>query len=227
MSIPLPLDSESASYESRVLDGKPAVCSVAGNPDLTAQGTPISIYRDVFSVGVGALGANADECGELSGEFVGAAGGAAFMPTDGTATPDYMLSTAVGLVPTIQAWHAITFRGAPGYQLRLEANTPEAGVGLSDIVRTCASLAGAQTVGIVMAATSPVSYARACDVRRATAAWRSTFPPCASGCRSRRSANLRDSARSWSALPRLRRRRRSRLFFARSATSTTATSMPW
>lgn len=152
LSIPLPVESESATYESRVLDGKKSVCSVIGNPDLKAQASPISIYRDVFALGVGALGANAEECREFFGEFVGAAGGAAFMPTDGTATPDYMLSTAMGLVPTIQALSAITFRGTPGYQLRFEATSPDAGVPLSDIVRASLSLAGTPTVGMVMAA---------------------------------------------------------------------------
>ena len=152
LSIPLPLDSESASFESRVLDGKKSVCSVVGNPEQQAQASPISIYRDVFAVGVGALGATQEECRDFFGEFVGAAGGAAFMPTDGTATPDYMLSTAMGLVPAIQALHAITFRGSPSYQLRFEANSPETGVPLSDIVRASVSLAGTQTVGIVMAA---------------------------------------------------------------------------
>lgn len=151
LSIPLPVESEAATYESRVLDGKKSTLSVAGSPDLRAQASPISIYRDVFALGVGALGANHDECRDLFGEFVAAAGGAAYMPTDGTATPDYMLST-VGLVPTVQALYAITFRGSPGYQLRFEANTPDAGVPLSDIVRACASLAETPTVGIVMAA---------------------------------------------------------------------------
>ena len=151
LSIPLPLESESASYESRVLDGKKSVCSVIGNPDLKAQASPISIYRDVFALGVGALGANQEECRDFFGEFVGAAGGAAFMPTDGTATPDYMHSS-VGLIPTVQALYAITFRGSPSHQLRFEANTPDAGVPLSDIVRASVSLAGTPTAGIVMAA---------------------------------------------------------------------------
>jgi anti-anti-sigma factor len=151
LSIPLPLDSERASFESRVLDGKRSECSLIGSPDLRSQSSPISIYRDVFALGVGALGANPEECRGLSGEFVAAAGGAAFMPTDGTATPDYMLS-AVGLVPTVQALYAITFRGSPGYQLRFEANTPDAGVPLSEIVRASVSVAGTPTVGMVMAA---------------------------------------------------------------------------
>lgn len=145
LSIPLPLDSERATYESRLLDGRTSECFVVANP------SPISIYQNVFALGVGALGANHAECRDAFGEFVAAAGSAAYMPTDGTATPDYMLST-VGLVPTVQALYAIAFRGAPSHQLRFESNSPDAGVPLSDIVRACTSLAGTQTVGIVMAA---------------------------------------------------------------------------
>lgn len=151
LSMPLPLDSELATYESRVLEEKKSELLAIGDPALQAQSTPLSIYRDVFALGVGALGANHAECRDSFGEFVAAAGGAAYMPTDGTATPDYMLSS-VGLVPTVQALYAIGFRGSPSHLLRFEANTPDAGVPLSDIVRACSSLAGTPTVGVVMAA---------------------------------------------------------------------------
>jgi anti-anti-sigma factor len=151
LSIPLPLESDRASYESRVLDGRKSELSLIGNPDLQTPPAPLSIYRDVFALGVGALGANQNECSDAPGEFIAAAGGAAFMPTDGTAIPDYMLS-AVGLVPTVQARYAIAFRGTPSHQLRFEASTPDAGVPLSDIVSASVSLAGTPTVGVVMAA---------------------------------------------------------------------------
>jgi anti-anti-sigma factor len=152
LSMPLPVPSERATFESRVLDGRTSELALIGTPDLRSAASPVSIYRDVFALGVGALGATADDCRGLFGEFASAAGGAAFMPTDGTATPDYMLSTTVGLVPTIQALYAITFRGTPAYQLRFEANTPDAGAALSEIVRAAVSLAGTPTAGIVMAA---------------------------------------------------------------------------
>ncbi len=151
LSIPLPLESERATYESRLLDGRVSQLSLIGTPDRTDESSALSIYRDVFAFGVGALGANHEECRYSFGEFVAAAGGAAYMPTDGTTTPDYMLS-AVGFVPTVHALHAITFRGAPSHQLRFEANSPDAGLPLSDIVRACASLAGTKSIGIVMAA---------------------------------------------------------------------------
>lgn len=151
LSMPLPLDSESATYESRMLDGRKSELSLIGSPDLRGHSSPLSIYRDVYALGVGALGASHDDCRDLFGEFAAAAGAAAFMPTDGTSTPDYMLST-VGLVPTVHSLYALAFRGAPAYQLRFEASTPDAGVPLSDIVRACASLAETPTVGIVMTA---------------------------------------------------------------------------
>ncbi len=152
LSIPLPLESDRASFESRLLDGRKSELSLIGSPDAQAQSLPVSIYRDVFALGVGALGASHEECRDVFGEFLGAAGSAAFMPTDGTATPDYMLSTPMGLIPTVQALYAITFRGAPSHQLRFESNTPDAGVPLSEIVRAAASLAGTPTVGAVIAA---------------------------------------------------------------------------
>src|SRR5687768_727931 len=54
-SMPLPLDSERATYESRVLDGRKSECTLIGNPELQgqSQSTPMSIYRDVFALGVG------------------------------------------------------------------------------------------------------------------------------------------------------------------------------
>jgi anti-anti-sigma factor len=151
LSIPLPLESERAAYESRLLDGKTSEGLVIGSPDLRGESSSITIYRDVFALGVGALGASHAECRDAFGEFVAAAGGAAFMPTDGTPIPDYMVST-VGLAPAVQALYAIGFRGSASHQLRFESNAPDAGVPLSDIARACMSLGGTPTVGIVMAA---------------------------------------------------------------------------
>src|SRR5215213_8158052 len=47
-SMPLPLDSDRGTFESRVLDGRRSELSLTGNPDLQGRSSPISIYRDVF-----------------------------------------------------------------------------------------------------------------------------------------------------------------------------------
>lgn len=158
LSVPLPLVSERATFESRVLDLTRSACYLVGDPTRLSQApygkeqtAHVSIRSDVFALGVGALGSSYDECRGLFGEFVGAAGSAAFMPTDGTPTPDYMSSTGE-LVPKVRALYAITFRGAPAYQIRFEASTPANGVPLSEIIQACASTAGTNAVGIVMAA---------------------------------------------------------------------------
>ena len=151
LSIPLPVESERATYESRTLKETQARCAVVGDPSMRGQSKSIGIHRDSFVLGVGAFGASHDECRDFFGEFVAAAGCAAFMPTDGTTTPDYMLRSNA-FVPEVQAVYAIVFRGSPSHQLRFEANTPDAAVPLSEIVRACVSLAGTTHVGIVMEA---------------------------------------------------------------------------
>jgi anti-anti-sigma factor len=151
LSIPLPVESERASYESRALKETQARCAVVGDPSMRGQAKPIGIHRDSYVIGVGAFGSSHDECRDFFGEFVAAAGCAAFMPTDGTTTPDYMLRSNAFL-PEVQALHAIVFRGSPSHQLRFEATTPDAAVPLSEIVRACISLAGTTHAGIVMEA---------------------------------------------------------------------------
>jgi len=158
LSIPLPLGSERASWESRVLGGRRSACVLVGDPARLSQApyakeqaASVNIRSDVFALGVGALGASYDECRGFYGEFAAAAGSAAFMPTDGTPTPDYMSSSG-SFVPRIRALYAIAFRGSPSHQLRFEASTPASTVPLSEIIQACASLAGTNAVGIVMAA---------------------------------------------------------------------------
>ena len=151
LSVRLPVESERASFESRALEATRSECSLIGDPSMRTASTPIAIQRDFFALGVGALGASHEECRDLFGEFVAAAGSAAFMPTDGTATPDYMVGVRA-FVPEVQALYAIVFRGSPSHQLRFEANTADGGVPLSEIVRASVSLAGTAAVGIVMAA---------------------------------------------------------------------------
>jgi anti-sigma B factor antagonist len=155
---PPKIESEGAVFECHALGGRRSACSLSGDParlphtSYTAEDvSEIAVRKDVFGLGVGALGSSYEECRDLFGEFVAAAGSAAFMPTDGTTTPDYMVS-AGELVPEIQALYAITFRGAPSHLLRFEAKTPGGDVSFSEIVRTCATLAETPEFGMVMAA---------------------------------------------------------------------------
>lgn len=150
--------SENAAFEVHPLDAPRSESRWLGEPArlrqsayTSADTSAIAVRGNTFALGVGALGQSYDECRSLFGEFVAAAGTAAFMPTDGTTTPDYMTLSGE-LVPEVQALYAIVFEGSPAQLLRFEARTVGVGVPLSEIVAACASVAGADEFGMVMAA---------------------------------------------------------------------------
>lgn len=149
------IQSEHALFECHSLPGAPCDVQLVGDPTKLQTGfdesTRLIAAPDVFALGVGALGHSYDECRGLFGEFLAAAGTAAYMPTDGTSTPDYMTRSGE-LVAEIQALYAIVFRGSPSHLLRFEGATQGSSVPLSEIVSVCAEVAGTPQVGIVMAA---------------------------------------------------------------------------
>lgn len=156
--VPLQIRSDHALFERYPLDGAPSSCRLLGEPAKLSRETygaentsSIAADKDLFALGVGALGQSYDECRSLFGEFIAAAGIAAYMPTDGTSTPDYMTKSGE-LVPEIQALYALTFRGSPGHLLRFEASNPGGGVPLGEVVSVCAAVAGTAEIGMVMAA---------------------------------------------------------------------------
>jgi len=149
------VQSEHALFECHSLPGAPCDLQLVGDPTKLQSGfdesTTLVAAPDVFALGVGALGHSYDECRGLFGEFLAAAGTAAYMPTDGTSTPDYMTRSGE-LVAEIQALYAIVFRGSPSHLLRFDAATAGGAVPLSEIVSVCAEVAGTPQTGIVMAA---------------------------------------------------------------------------
>jgi anti-anti-sigma factor len=152
---PRAIESEKALFECYPLDGAPSTRRFTGDPARLASGSyeeaaSLSAEKDLFAIGVGALGNSYDDCRGLFGEFIAAAGSAAYMPTDGTSTPDYMTRSG-GLVPEIQALYAVEFRGAPSLLLRFEASNHGSAVPLSEVLRVCASVAGTNEFGVVMA----------------------------------------------------------------------------
>jgi hypothetical protein len=155
-SLPRQIESDLAIFDCYSLAAAPSECRLLGNPGILSQGAyaganSITAGEDMFALGLGAWGHDFDECRGLFGEFLAAAGSAAYMPTDGTSTPDYVMKLEE-LVPEIQALYAIVFRGSPCYLLRFECATRASAVPLSEVVRACASVAGTPDFGIVMAA---------------------------------------------------------------------------
>jgi anti-anti-sigma factor len=152
---PKQLHSESAVFEVHELPGGRCDWELVGDPAKLQSGfgasSRIVAAPDLFALGVGALGHSFDECCGLFGEFLAAAGTAAYMPTDGTSTPDYTTRSGE-LVAEIQALYAIVFRGEPSHLLRFEPATPGGSVPLSEVVSVCAEVAATADFGVVMAA---------------------------------------------------------------------------
>ena len=147
------IESERALFEWYSLHRTTCELELIGDPAKLQSGfaasTPLIAAPDLFALGVGALGHSYDECRYLFGEFLAAAGTAAYMPTDGTSTPDYMTRSGE-LVAEVQALYALVFRGAPSHLLRFDATGGS--VPLSEIVSVCSDVARSPQVGIVMAA---------------------------------------------------------------------------
>lgn len=112
-------------------------CRVAAFPD------------DAFGLGVGALGSDFEDCRARFGELLAAGGAAAYLPGDGTHTPDFLTSPgATG--PEAHLLYGLRCRGPFRRQLRFETLSHGEAIGLSELASTCLELADATRAGVVM-----------------------------------------------------------------------------
>ncbi|HSD59409.1 MAG TPA: STAS domain-containing protein, partial [Burkholderiales bacterium] len=153
------LTSEHAAHE--VFDfeaGGALACRVIGDPTLLAGSRyrhehcrTLSFPDTAFALGLGAFGAGFDDCRARFGEFLAVAGSAAYLPSDGTNVPDYMVSTKE-FVPEIETLYGLGCEGAFRHLLRFEAHREAGAVRLSELAETCLKVAEAQTAGLVVVA---------------------------------------------------------------------------
>jgi len=109
-------------------------CRLAGRPGLLPQADfterdceVLTLPKDVFGLGLGALGEGFAACRERFGEFLAVGGNAACQPTDGTNYPDYLAASGT-LLPKVTALYSITCRG--GFRKLLRFECPPSGVPL-------------------------------------------------------------------------------------------------
>jgi len=109
-----------------------------------------------FAIGLGALGEKFADCQGRFGEFIAAGGAVAYLPTDGTNVPDFLLAGGAAL-PEVQVCYGIACQGANpqpfGSLIRFEAKS-SAPVALSILLEACLDLSDAQQLGVVMIAES-------------------------------------------------------------------------
>lgn len=110
-----------------------------------------------FAIGLGALGEDFEDCQGRFGEFIAAGGAVAYLPTDGTNVPDFLLAGGTPL-PEVQVCYGIACHGAKPQPfsslIRFEAKESGAPVALACLLESCLDLADTQQIGIVMIAES-------------------------------------------------------------------------
>jgi anti-anti-sigma factor len=151
------LERENAAYQ--VLESVPDASfkgRMIGNPDLL-QGCryrqencrEVAFGDSMLGVGLGAFGNGFADCQGRFGEFLAAAGTAAYLPTDGTNVPDYSLSKGQ-FVPRLQVLYGISCEGQFSQVVHFERKEDSRRVTLHEIVETCQELAGDQTIALAM-----------------------------------------------------------------------------
>ena len=105
------------------------------------------------AVGLGAFGSGFAECKDRFGEFLAVAGAAAYLPSDGSNVPDYVLSEGA-LVPELQVLYGLVCEGSFSSLTRFDAKPETGAVGLSELARTALDISGTNSVCMVIVAES-------------------------------------------------------------------------
>jgi hypothetical protein len=106
-----------------------------------------------FGLGLGAFGDGFEDAQTRFGEFLAVGGSAAYLPTDGTNVPDFMVSSGE-LVPEMNVLYGLQCEGGFTHLIRFDTADAEGPISLSGIVRSALQISGTPLLGIVMVAES-------------------------------------------------------------------------
>jgi anti-anti-sigma factor len=155
-------ERKGVSYETFDFDAdRPLNCRTVGDPAPLFQGSrfgpedcpAVALGGDSFAVGVGALGQSFEDCEGRFGEFLAAAGAAAYLPTDGTNVPDYFLLGA-STVPRVRMCYGLVCEGPFARLARFESRREPATVTLTELIEAGLEQVQADCVGMVLVAES-------------------------------------------------------------------------
>jgi anti-anti-sigma factor len=128
-----------------------------------------------FGLGLGAFGNGFEDAQSRFGEFLAVGGSAAYLPTDGTNVPDFMVSSG-DLVPEVNVLYGLRCEGGFTHLLRFEAANVDSPVTLSELVATALEISGAHAIGMVMVVESAGLVGAALRRSPATAAIANASP---------------------------------------------------
>ncbi len=140
--------------------GASLTCQAIGDPELLLgcrfgeeHCQTLSFPETEFAVGLGAFGNGFADCRNRFGEFLAAAGAAAYLPTDGTNVPDYLVAAGT-FVPTLEVLYCLACEGRFAHLIRFEVKKDALSVTFSELVGACLEVAGTEVAGVVMVAES-------------------------------------------------------------------------
>lgn len=138
--------------------GQTLRCRTIGNPGLLKSSQfeaqhcqNISFPVSMFGLGLGAFGADFDDCQSRFGEFLAVAGAAAHLPTHGSSTPDYQVAAGT-FVPEVKVLYGVTCDGPLAQLIRFEPSEKNDMATLSALVDQCLTMAETQLAGMVIVA---------------------------------------------------------------------------
>lgn len=105
------------------------------------------------ALGLGAFGHGYSECQDRFGEFLAVAGAAAYQPSGGSNTPDYLLSQAE-FVPEMQVLYGAVGEGQFRSLARFEAKPESQAIGLAELADTALGISEAESAWMVIVAES-------------------------------------------------------------------------
>ncbi len=139
---------------------KPLLCQRIGNAELfkgcrfaPQECRTVKFPQTTFGFGLGAFGHGYEDAQSRFGEFLAVGGSAAYLPTDGTNVPDFMVSSG-DLVPEMNMLYGVRCEGGFTHLLRFEATSATSSISLTELVQAAMECLGTQTIGMVMVAES-------------------------------------------------------------------------
>ncbi|MGH9675448.1 MAG: STAS domain-containing protein, partial [Bryobacteraceae bacterium] len=106
-----------------------------------------------IAIGLGAFGHGFEECRGRFGEFLAVAGAAAYLPSDGSNVPDFLLAEG-DFVPELQVLYGACCEGSFTWLARFDTKPDAASVGLTEVADACLEISGAAYAAVVMIAES-------------------------------------------------------------------------
>jgi anti-anti-sigma factor len=146
-----------ASFEVQESAGeKELVCHRIGDPGLLKgcrfgpeDCRTVAFPPATFGFGLGAFGDNFEDSQARFGEFLAVGGSAAYLPTDGTNVPDFMVSTGE-LVPEMNVLYGLQCEVGFTHVLQFEALSVDNPISFVELVRTALEISGAPAIGMVV-----------------------------------------------------------------------------